>query len=214
MTMRKSGRKSTSPYVYDRVAIKRVLETEGRDAALKLWPKLVVDPIARILGLAPIYRNTSSPWNVEWTCLLGTKPDMVLAGELGIPQSTVRRQRWMLGIRTFDNLLRQAAIRKVLAAISDVELAEPIDTLVAKYELPIGDLYRERKRRSIGGRSRRGRRQRHADPAAMRRVAIIALKKAFPRVPLAQISEVVGCTRERVRQILYLESATDHELAS
>lgn len=194
-------RKPTSPWRYDRATIRLVLETQGRDEALRRWPIHAVDPIARVLGLTGAYNNRRA-WKAEWTPLLGTKPDCVLAGELGLPVSTVCVTRRRLGIPQCDVAKYREVKRKRLASISDSDLAGPLDTLAPMYGVSIVELMGERKRRTVRPRKRTG--QRDLLISDMRAFAVNALRAAFPEASLQQIGEAVGVTRERVRQIDYL----------
>lgn len=190
-------------YRFDRAAIRTVLETQGRDEALKRWPLEAVDPIARLLGLIPRYRPTNT-WKAEWSPLLGTRPDHEIAAMLGIPTGTVSAYRRMLGVRKYTAAQRIAARQAVLSAISDEELAGPLDRLAAKYALSFMDLRTERKRRKVTARDKRGRK---THPDNLRRAAALALHRQFPDATLQSIGDVLGCSRERVRQYIYESEA-------
>jgi hypothetical protein len=204
---------------HDRAEIRAVLETDGRDEALKRWPKHAVDPIARVLGLTEKYRP-SNIWNPAWAPLLGTKPDSELAAELGLPPVTIRVQRVHLGIPTVDAKARRVERQARLASLTDEELAHSrIDALAAKIGVGFMDVQIERKRREITQITKLGKRRkptvgRHDSASNMRRVAVFAIKGAYPDATLTQIGEAVGCTRERVRQLLYVLEASDEATAS
>lgn len=202
------ARTSSSPYRYDRAAIRLVLETQGLDAARAHWPKDAVDPIARVMGLTQPYRGKNE-WNPDWTPLLGTKPDSVLAGELGIPSTTVSKQRQKLGIPTCDAQAWRDQRRALLASIPDDELAGSLDAILARMPdsgVTVFHLMAERRRRSVAARSNRGgKRAGVVDDGDLRRVAVLAMRAAFPDVTLERMASVLGCTRERVRQILLVE---------
>lgn len=190
---------------YDQAAIRLTLETLGRDAALQRWPKFVVDPVARVLGLIDRYRP-SNTWDAQFVPLLGTKPDSVLAGELGLPVVTVRVQRTRLGIPPANVMAFRAARRATLQALSDDELAGSAHALRTRYGLQSYEIQAERDRRLV--KPRRSRQKNANSYAEMRRVAVLALREAFPDATLEEFGDLLGCTRERVRQILIEASAS------
>jgi hypothetical protein len=202
-----SPRRKRSPYRYDRAAIRLVLETQGFEAARSRWPSWAVNPIARLLGLTREYSH--GIWDASWTPLLGTKPDSVLAAELGVSKSLVILNRNRLGVPSWERQFRHASVtsatRARLAAIPDSELSTPFGSLRAKYGVAMHELTAERKRRGVVAADPRGRK---AWPQAeLRRVAVLAIKAAYPDITLEQIGEAVGLTHERVRQLLYVNEA-------
>lgn len=197
------SRQPWSPWRYDRAAIRVALEAKGRDFALARWPREVVDPIARALGLIGKYRG-SDAWRPEWTPLLGSKPDGTLAGELGVSMSVVRLKRVQLGISTHDRAARKAARLELLRSLTDEQLAGPFEPLRA-LGLQEYQVAAERRRRSL--RPHRTRRRSTADEyAAMRTVAVLAITRAFPHAMHAEIGDLLNCSRERIRQIVERES--------
>lgn len=203
-------RNASSPYRYDRAAIRHVLETEGLESARARWPRGTVDPIARVMGLTKPYHTSTRQdiWNPAWTSLLGTKPDSTIAGELGLPVVSIRVARRKLGIPTFQRRLDVASRNSALEAIGDAELIDStLDEIATKYGVNVLDVRALRRRRKVLVRDGRGRRVR-VDAADLRRCAVLAIKEAYPSATLEEIGQVVRCTRERVRQIIcYDQSA-------
>jgi len=207
------GRRPGSPYRYDRAEIRRYLEQHGREAALERWPHDAVDPIARLLGLIRPYRKKETAINPERIQLLGTKPDHRLAAEWGAPTTTVAKAREMLGIRPFNEVFKRVRFREKLDAISDRDLQRlTLKQLEVKTGLSMMALSAERRRRRIVKTNGRGRR--HNDEelliTQMRKVAILALRMAFPRLTLHEIAQALGVTREYIRQ-LELELAVEKD---
>ncbi len=166
------------------------------------WPDHVVIPIARALGLTRAYRHTRRVWNPEWVSLLGTKPDEVLAGELGLPRTTVVSYRNKLGVKPFGQTSRRedriAARAALLASLSDIDLMQPIAALVYQHRVSSAQIKCEREKRGIT-------RYRHSyhgtGVSELRRICVVAMRHAYPGLALEQIGAVLGITRERVRQI-------------
>lgn len=176
---------------YDRAAIRQCLEAEGLDAARAKWPRDVVDPIARLLGMTRRYRP-SDVWRPEWTPLLGTKPDQTLAAELGVASSTVHVQRRMLGLPAFRSERKQLDV-------PDTELSLPLEYLTRKYRVSNQRLMRERKRRGIES-DPRGRRT--VEQSELRRVAIRAMRTAFPHVTQKAMAGALGISFQAVQQLM------------
>lgn len=192
-------RSKTSPWRYDRAAIRYVLDHDGLDAARARWPRDAVDPIARVLGLTKPYKNRHCGIAPDQIQQLGTKPDGVLAGEWGLPVSTVHRARVLLCIPCVERGYKMKAIRQRLAAIGDEELARPAHELGAELHVYPEHIAAERRRRNLRVKHRGASK---IPPASeRRRVAIRALRTEFPAITLEELGEVFGVTRERIRQI-------------
>lgn len=200
------GREETSPYRYDRAEVRRVLETDGLAEARMRFPDIVVMPIARMLGLTRQYRP-SDIWKPEWSALLGTKPDPILAAELGVATVTVGVQRRKLGIPTFSRseYAAQKAARQEarLRSLSDVDLMRNIGAIVADLRVTSAMVKAERERRGLSPNARYHRRY---DPSQrlsnLRRVCVRAMRAADSTITLEHMGAVLGITRERVRQYL------------
>ncbi len=193
-------RNRTSPYRYDRAAIRYVLEHEGLSAARARWPRDAVDPIARALHLTKPYRPAYKGLSLEQIAALGAKPDAVLAGNWDLPVATVHVARRLLGIPPAGKEHRKRLLRARLDELTDADLCQPLNALIQRTGLRLHVLMAERKRRNIRGCSTRGAHVR-LDVNARRLLAIKALRVACPGITLEEIGEVFKLTRERIRQI-------------
>ena len=200
--MTKPGRTAASPYRYDRAAIRLLLEREGLEAARARWPRFAVDPIARVMGLTQAYHSRQTLLTPEQIARLGTAPDSVLAGEWGLSYSTVALQRKWLGIPTCARSWRRRCAQERLRQITDAELLSPLVDLSLRTKIAPINLAAERRRRGLWlPRGKRGRPS-HVPPLTeRRRVALLALRQAFPAITLEELGEVFQVTCERVRQI-------------
>lgn len=195
---------------YDRAEMVRVLQTEGLEAAKARWGPMayqIITPIARALGVIPPYFGTEKKhvWKPEWNALLGTKDDMTLAGELVIPVGTIRMHRKLLGIPRADT--RWQAIRKQwaerLSTITDEQLAGPLERFAIEEGIPYYRLTGERRRRGVEANDNRGRPGMLAGRLMAMRIAVVhVLQTEFPGVTLEEMGEVMGVSRERVRQVI------------
>lgn len=197
--MRGTVKSMTTRTRYNRAEIRSCLERDGLQAALAKWPSVVVRPIARVLGLVSPYRRNLDAWKPEWTPLLGTKPDTLLAAELGVCIGTVRAARLKLGIGVRFGVGWDARMRReqIFSTITDAELSESVDLLAAKYGIGRQQFREERARRGV--RPKIGSRM---SPYSLRRVAAQAIRAAYPHVSDTEIAEVLACSRERVRQFI------------
>lgn len=198
----KKGRHHNSPYTYDRAVVRKYVEQHGRAAALAKWPKDVVDPIARMLGVMKPYRvNGYQAVTPERVHQLGTKPDHRLAAEWGLPTGTVAKARHLLGITALGRRPDVELRREQLAAVADDDFARlDLSQLYLKTKIPIASLSAERRRRGIVKTRGRGRRRSGGDITnEMRMVAIGAIRMAFPYITLEELGGVLGVTREYVR---------------
>jgi len=204
----------------------RVLKEEGLEAARARWTTTVaraaLAPIARALGILPPYwgsRGDPHRWKPEWNALLGTKPDEVLAGELLVAMATINAHRKLLGIPSATSSRVARAQRRVeqMALITDAELAKPLDALWTQTGIPIYQLAAERRRRGLLAAKRNGQprkpsmTERQEGLLLRRQVVILALRETFPGITLEELGEVMGVTRERVRQIEMLIPQRDDQ---
>jgi DNA primase len=198
-----SPRKKGTLHSYDRARIREELQSEGYEVVRSRYPRDVVNPIARLLGLIQRYRH-NNVWNPEWNTLLGNSPDADVAAVLGVSAATVHVHRRVLGIRPSDTKKHQKAQKeKEIHSIPDEELRElTLVQLREKYRLSHHQLSTERTRRGIVPPRRQGIGRRHDIHIEMRQYAAIALHLAFPAAKLQDIADVLDISRERVRQIL------------
>jgi hypothetical protein len=193
---RESGR---SVWRYDRAVIRFILESEGIEAAYERWPKLVVDQMARALGLTKPWHNEPAIITPEMIQELGTKPDTTLAAEWSVAPCTVGVTRRRLGISTPGQSYRREQRLEKLKALTDEQLQQPLDVLASQVQLSVHLLTAERKRRNIAVTWQGGRP--NVDLLERRRTALRALRVAYPGITLAALAEVFNLTRERVRQL-------------
>jgi len=193
-------RNRMSPYRYDRAAVRVVLERDGYDAARKLWPREVVDPLARLLCLQPAY-NSRRSLTAEQVAQLGTKPDSVLAAEWNVSHSTVNKARRTMGIPStgWGREWNREQAHRQLRTLTDADLGRPLHALSRRIRVPANMLAAERRRRGL--RVRHQGIGRVPDVTVRRLVAIQALRAAFPVITLEELAEVFRCTPERIRQL-------------
>jgi hypothetical protein len=156
-------------------------------------------PIARVLGLTRPYHGMPMVLSPEQVALLGTKPDSVLAGEWGVASVTVNKTRRMLGLTSPGNKHRRNVLMEKLKLLTDDELCQPLEVLVAQTKLSFNVLTAERRRRGIRGSPRGG--SPRVDIITRRIVALKALREEYPAITLEELAEVFNLTRERVRQL-------------
>jgi hypothetical protein len=203
-----SPRKKGQFHSYDRARIREELQREGYEPVRARYPRDVVNPIARLLGLIEPYRHNDT-WQPEWNALLGNAPDADIAAMLGVSAATVHVHRRVLGIKPSGaKKFRKLQKEKDLRAVPDQELRElTLVQLRAKYKFSHHQLSQERVRRGIVPPRRQGIGRRGDIQVEMRQVAAVAIYKAFPLCKLQDIGDVLNISRERVRQILDLDKA-------
>jgi len=181
---------------HDRDECRRLIETEGYEAALARFPRHIAAPIARMLGKLPSSLVVQT-WNPDWDVLLGTKPDDDLAVDLNVPRPTVTRRRTKLGIRTLS--VRDVA-RAALAAMTDAEIARPYREIRIGRRRAIRPLVDDERRRrgiipaapAVAGRD-------PISPDMLRRAALAGMLAVG-----ADVAEAAGVLRiplERAREI-------------
>lgn len=188
-------RKKRTIRAYDRKECRRLLETEGVQAAMAKFPEHVVRPIAQMLALwPPPAAGAPSSWKEDWDKELGTKPDSVLAAELDISLQTVRKHRQAKNIAALRK--KDWSVEQVLA-VSDKDLIDLSEQeLVQQYNLPLACIRAERVRRGLATRTN--------EEGDLMRAAVAGMLSITGRRhgAYAEIGRRLGISRERVRQLV------------
>lgn len=133
-------------------------------------------------------------WRPEWDKLLGKYTDFDVAEKTGMTWHSVRKHRDSLGIPplTLKQVKREKANERI-ALLTDDDLRGCLLSLSRRLHVPINLLVNEREKRGITSR--------RFDKSLLVRAAISGMLSVSPNVTLTQVGEVVGLTRERVRQV-------------